>query len=174
LPHAAFKIAVFALLAVNTAIYVASGSLSEALDSIAWLTLLLLFELETGNFAFRHGHRATAALRALRLMASAALVLALAGYVGEREWIDALNVALWCAVVGLLELEVRRPETVGRHRAAFVATAAGLYGGLAAVVGIWLWLGEWFDAYDALLWLVAFATLEMNVIGFIARKNRAK
>ena len=27
------------------------------------------------------------------------------------------------------------------------------------------WRGEWFDAYDALLWLVAFVTLELDVLG---------
>ena len=38
----------FALLALNTGIFLGSGTLSEGLDSIAWLTLLALFELETG------------------------------------------------------------------------------------------------------------------------------
>jgi hypothetical protein len=28
---------------------------------------------------------------------------------------------------------------------------------------LWAWRGEWFDAYDALLWLVAFAAIEMDV-----------
>jgi hypothetical protein len=43
-----FKAAVFALLALNTGIFLRSGTFSEGLDSIAWLTLLALFELETG------------------------------------------------------------------------------------------------------------------------------
>jgi hypothetical protein len=30
----------------------------------------------------------------------------------------------------------------------------------------WLWQGDWFDAYDAALWLVAFAMIELNVLGF--------
>jgi hypothetical protein len=28
----------------------------------------------------------------------------------------------------------------------------------------WAWRKEWFDAYDAALWLLAFATIEMNVL----------
>jgi hypothetical protein len=173
LPHAAFRIAVFALLALNTAIYVTFGTPSESLDSIAWLTLLVLFELETGSFFRPRGTRAMTWIRALRLAASAALVAALAGYVGGKEWVDAFNVALWCSVVGLLELEVHRPEVVARHQSSFVGAAVVLYCGLATLVGVWLWRGEWFDAYDAALWLIAFATLEMDVLGFISRKSRA-
>ena len=49
-------------------------------------------------------------------------------------------------------------------RTGFTATAATLYTGLAVLVPIWGWRGEWFDAYDALLWLIAFATIEMDVL----------
>ena len=44
--HVWLKAAVFALLGVNVAIYVSSGTLSEALDAASWLALLVLFELE--------------------------------------------------------------------------------------------------------------------------------
>ena len=167
------KAAVFALLAINTAIFLSTGSLSEALDSVAWLMLLVLFELETGGIARTHGARIMKIVRALRLCAAAALVAALVGYARSAEWADVTNVTLWCAVVGLLEFEVRWPAIFARHRAVFAAAAAFLYFGLATLAGLWLWRGEWFDAYDAVLWLIAFATLEMDVLGFIARKGRA-
>jgi hypothetical protein len=157
--------AIFTLLVANTLTYLAAGTPSEALDSIAWLILLALFELETGHAARLGDPRATAAVRAVRILAAVALIAALAGYVHGNEWLDALNVGLWIAVVALLELEVRRPEAVTRHRAMFSATALVLYAGLSALVAAWLWRGDWFDAYDAALWLVAFATLEMDVLG---------
>ena len=47
---------------------------------------------------------------------------------------------------------------------AFAAGAALLYAALAAVVLSWAWQGVWFDAYDALLWLVAFTMIEVNVL----------
>jgi hypothetical protein len=59
---------------------------------------------------------------------------------------------------------VRRPRTVALHRTGFSTAAAALYTGLAAVIPVWAWRGEWFDAYDALLWLIAFATIEINVL----------
>jgi hypothetical protein len=157
--------AIFTLLVVNTLAYLASGTPSEALDSVAWLILLALFELETGHAARLSHPRATVTVRAVRFVAAAALVAALAGYLQGSEWLDALNVGLWVAVVALLELEVRHPELVTRHRVMFLATALVFYAGLAALVAAWLWRGDWFDAYDAALWLTAFATLELDVLG---------
>jgi hypothetical protein len=166
------KGALFALLTGNTAVYLSSGTLSEALDSVAWLALLVSFELETGFQEPFGGHRAAVALRVLRLMAAAALAVAAIGYVRDSEWLDAINVGLWIAVVALLEIEVRRADAVARNRPWFAAAAVALYSGLAVLVVIWLWAREWFDAYDATLWLIAFAIIEMNLLGRTARTRR--
>jgi hypothetical protein len=161
--YSCFRAALIALLAWNTAIYLASGTASEALDSSAWLVLLLSFELETGREERRIGPRMALFARACRLGAAAALVAATIGYVGENEWLDAVNMGLWLAVVALLDFQVRYPGMAARWRAVFTAGAAVLYSALAALVLAWAWRGEWFDAYDALLWLIAFATIEMNI-----------
>ena len=160
-----FKAAVFGLLAANTAAYVATGTASEALDSTAWLTLLLAFELETGHGGrFAEGSLA-AVLHGVRLAAAAAILAAGIGYILDREWLDAANAGLWIAVVALLESEVRYPAFVAAQRTRFTAAAATLYSGLAILALVWLWQGDWFDAWDAALWLVAFATIEINVLG---------
>jgi hypothetical protein len=160
-----FKAAVFALLALNTGIFLSSGTFSEGLDSIAWLTLLALFELETSFGQVLRAQSVIAAVHGVRFAALAAVGAAAAGFLYNREWLDAVNSGLWIAVVALLELEIRRPATVAVHRARFTAATATLYSGLGAVVLFWLWRGEWFDAYDAALWLVAFATIEINILG---------
>lgn len=165
-----FMPAVVTLLGANTAVYLVSGTPSEALDSAAWFILLALFLLETGRTL---GRRAAVVARLARIAAAAALVAALAGYVREEEWLDVLNTALWIAVVALLELKVRSPDAVKRHRAGFAAAAAALYAGLAAVVAAWLWRGDGFGAYDAALWLAAFGALEMNLLGLIGSRWRA-
>lgn len=159
-----FKAVVFALLVLNTGTYLASGSFSEGLDSIAWLALLALFLLETGlGDALRAGPAITA-VHAIRLIALAAVGAAAAGYFYEREWLDAANAGLWITVVVLLEFGVRRPNTVAAHRVRFTVAAAALYAGLIAIALVWLARGELFDAYDAALWLIAFAIIEMNVL----------
>jgi hypothetical protein len=159
-----FKAAVFGLLAWNAAVYALSGTASEVLDAVAWLTLLAAFELETGvGGRFAEG-RVAALLRGVRFAAGAAILAAGIGYVRDNEWLDAANLGLWIAVVALLEFDVRYPATVSRHRARFTAATTTLYSGLAALVLVWLWQGDWFDAYDAALWLVAFLTIEINVL----------
>ena len=159
-----FKAAIFALLAWNTAVYVHSGTLSEALDSTAWLALLVLFEVET-DFGHRfRGDRTTTAIRAARLAAAVAVCAAAAGYLRDEEWLDAVNTCFWVGVVALLEVQVRWQRAAMRHRAWFGAGTAFLYAGLGALVLVWAWRGEWFDAYDALLWLVALVIIEMNVL----------
>jgi hypothetical protein len=38
-----------------------------------------------------------------------------------------------------------------------------LYGALAGVALTWFVQGEWFDGYDAVLWIAAFALIEMDL-----------
>jgi hypothetical protein len=159
------KAVVFGLLAANTGAYAFSGTVSEGLDSAAWLALLVAFELETGlRGRFAEGRRA-ALLRGIRLAAAAAILAAGIGYVRGGEWLDAANIGLWITVVALLEFEVRHGAFVALHRASFKSVAAALYSALGIVVVVWLWQQEWFDAYDGFLWLVAFAAIEMNLLG---------
>ena len=46
----------------------------------------------------------------------------------------------------------------------FTAVAAALYAALALLVGVWAWRGDWLDAWDALVWLAAFAMIELDVL----------
>lgn len=168
-----FKATVFALLAWNTAVFLATGTLSEAIDATAWLVLLALFGLETG-WGDRFGESSATAIHGVRFAAAVAVGAAAIGYVREREWLDAINSGLWIAVVVLLEIEVRCTGAVARRRAWFAAVAATLYSGLGALIPAWLWRGEWFDAYDAALWLIAFAAIEMDVLRISRRVRYAK
>jgi hypothetical protein len=163
-PGSALKAVLFALLAANTAYFAIAGTLSKATDAAAWLLLLVLFESETRFGAHLQRASARRVLRTARLAAGAAVVAATIGYVFEDNALDALNSVLWIAVVVLLELEVRYRDAVQRMRLTLSSVAACLYGALALVVVMWLVRREWFDAYDALLWLVAFATIEVDLV----------
>lgn len=158
-----FKAAVFFLLACNSAIFFATGTASEALDAAAWLVLLASFELETGWQGWIGRPPGPAVLRAVRLGAAIAILAAAIGYIRGGVWLDAANIGLWIAIVALLEFEIRRPHAVAPHRAWFAVAAALLFCGLGVTVLAWAGRGEWFDAYDALLWLIAFATIEIDV-----------
>lgn len=161
-----FKAAVFALLAWNTAVYAYTGTVSEGIDSVAWLVLLALFELETGAGTPR---RWDAVIRGTRIAAAAAIPVAAVGYFLDREWLDAINSTLWILVVVILELQVRFPAAAAGYRALGGMALAVLYSGLGTVAAVWLWREDWFSAYDAMLWLLAFVTIEINVLQALRR-----
>jgi hypothetical protein len=163
----AYRAGLYALLLGNAFYFAWAGTRSEAVDAAAWLVLLALFDVETRWPQWFVERRRRAALRLTRLLAAAGVVAAMAGYTIEEDVLDAVNSVLWITVVILLEAEVRFPERVAKARDAFTAVAVLLYGGLAVLVVLWAAKGMWFDAYDALLWLIAFATLELDVL----RKN---
>lgn len=164
----AFKWSVYALLALNVALYGIHGTPVEQVDTAAWVALLLLFELETGGWTPGGSGRRFA--RGLRVLASAAVVASTIAYGLQREWLDFANATTWLAVVAALELEMRvPPERRAFHRLRRVLTQ-GLYAALATFLFAWLGrgladgdAGAWLDAWDAGLWLLAFCAIELNV-----------
>ena len=162
--HPRLGAALFALLACNTIYYIVAGRVSEALDSVAWYALLILFLLESGNPRLVQLRGARAAMRAARVIATLAICVTAVLYVREKEWLDATNLLLWIAVVILLEIEVWQPDRVAVHRRAFTFSAIALYGALSVMVMIWLLNGKWMNAWDATLWLLAFGLLEADIL----------
>lgn len=166
-----FKWSVYALLAANIGLYLRHGTATEMVDTAAWVVLLLLFEWETGGWPLPQRRRLL--VHALRAVASIAVVAACVAYGLAGEWLDFGNALAWLGVVAALELEVRIPPRYARmHRLRRLATV-GLYLALAGFLATWVVLGVreggagvWLDAWDALLWLVAFVTIELNVFRF--------
>lgn len=152
------------LLALNAVIYTAGGRAAESADAVAWFALLALYEWECRRHAAARRPRLDALLFACRLGAAIAIVLSAVTFLREQEWLDAINAWLWIGVVIVLEVEVRLANTATTHRRSLLAVSVLLYGGLAAVMLTWLFQGEWFDAYDASLWIAAFALIEMGLL----------
>ena len=158
-----FKAALLVLLAANTVYFTVFGTAAKGIDAFAWLTLLVLFDMETAYKDQPRSRAAQLAVRAARLVAGAGVLAATIGYVFAEDTLDALNAGLWIAVVVLLEMELRWPALIARRRAAFNSAAVLLFGGLALLVVLWAASGMWLDAYDAVLWLVAFAAIELDL-----------
>lgn len=166
-------IAIFTLLAVNAAIYAATGRASETIDALAWFVLLALFFVETRCPQWTRAPRNAGKLKLLHLIAGAAILWAAIAFVHEREWLDALNAWLWIGVVTVLELEVRAPAWIRPQRWLVIACSAALYAALAGIAVAWLLQGEWFDGYDAALWIAAFSLLELDLLQRSARNRPA-
>lgn len=171
MPASALQPAIFALLAANAAVYAVAGRGSETLDALAWFALLALFLVETRWPAVSALPRNARLLALLRAIAAAAVLWAAIAYLCEGEWADALNAWLWIGVVIVLELEVRAPGWAARRRRLLLRLSWLLYAALAAVAVAWLVQGEWFDAWDGLLWIAAFALLETDLLARRATKT---
>lgn len=154
-------VTILLLLCVNVAYFALAGSTSEAIDSVAWLTLLVLFLAET-RWAVRLAPPRVV-VRTLRVIAGMGVIAASIGYAGGDDVLDAVNSVLWIAVVILLEFAVRFPRLVAPVRALHTAAVSSLFVGLALLVALWVRGGAWLDAYDAALWIAAFAVFELEL-----------
>ena len=167
--YSAFKLLILALLMLDTFAFAVDGRLSAALDAIAWLILLVLFEWEATARTRNLGPWAIRTLEVVRALAILGVAIAAFAFLEEGIWLDVANSALWISVVALLEIEVRFPLLVLLYRPLFTGVAYTLYGALGLLVLVWAWRGEWLDAYDALIWLIAFAIIEMDMLNLSDR-----
>jgi len=152
------------LIAGNTLWFLKIAPWTKGLDSLAWFILLILFTLETANRPWLEKMHARGLVHLLRLGAAVAIAASAWGYLQQHEWLDAINLGLWILVVALLECELRFAHWVARRHKLFTQGAVVIYGAIAALIPLWALRGEWFDAYDAVLWLCAFALIEMDAL----------
>jgi hypothetical protein len=95
-------------------------------------------------------------------------------HIGQIAMIDVINASAWLMVVIIMEAEVFL-ELLDRFDTRWVRISKWLLGPLYLVLlscaGYWLRHGEWLDAWDALLWLIAFAFIELNILDWQARRQ---
>jgi hypothetical protein len=82
-------------------------------------------------------------------------------------WVDVINSGVWLLVVAVLEIDVYLQERNRFEGAALrISTIAKavLYAILFFALVYWFLYGDFVDWWDALLWLLAFFFIEMNVV----------
>lgn len=105
-------------------------------------------------------------------------VLAAAGALDAARrlaWTDVINAGTWLVIVMLLEIDVRlqlRGHLRGRVLQFSEFAKAGLYTTLLACALYWGYAGTLLDFWDAFLWLLAFALIEMNVLEWQAETTQ--
>lgn len=91
-------------------------------------------------------------------------------------WVDVLNASTWILVVALLELDVRLQEHE-RLIGVWVKLSAALkvlfYAVLFGAAVYWGVAGSFLDFWDAMLWLLAFFCIELNVFEWRAEVHAA-
>ncbi len=92
-------------------------------------------------------------------------------------WTDVINSGVWLLVVLLLEIDVRLQERNRYEGAALIASLAmkvPLYLTLFLAAVYWGVKGDFVDFWDAFLWLVAFAFIEMNILEWRREERRLR
>ncbi len=163
------KLAILALLTTNAITYAIVDTWTSAIDATAWLILLVMYELETLNGRSPFADRT---LHAIRNVLIATIALVFFSYLNDNEWLDVTNSLLWFALIALLELEMRYPDKVTRYPQAYWLATISVFVGVVSMVAVWLWQSAWLDAYDAALWIAAFALIEVDIFRFLQRKGR--
>jgi hypothetical protein len=69
MPARRLELVVLVLLAANTTYYIFVGRASEALDSLAWYVLLILFTLESARAQLWHSAKTLLLMRGARIPA---------------------------------------------------------------------------------------------------------
>ena len=164
LPNAKLRLTILVLLTLNSLLYALIGNLISAIDSFAWLALLLSFELETAAAPLPFdGNR----LHQIRNGLIAAIVIVTLGYLFTGDLLNLINSGLWLGLLALLEIEVRDSNKLMENRMKFVAASFVIFTGLIAMVVVWGWIGSWLDAFNAGLWIFAFALIEIDIFRFL-------
>ncbi|MGH8248965.1 MAG: hypothetical protein ACREUU_21370, partial [Gammaproteobacteria bacterium] len=91
-------------------------------------------------------------------------------------WADVINAGDWLLVVLLLEVDVRlkrRGILRGGTRRLIEILTALLYLVLLGCAVYWGFAGKFLDFWDAFLWLIAFAFIELNVFEWEDSGRRA-
>lgn len=167
IPYPKFKLTIVVLITLNAVIYAMVDTLISAVDALAWLMLLVLYELEANGVALM----AENWLQAMRSFLIVVIALVFVSYVLDSEWLDVVNSALWFALIALLELEVRWPDKVFKYQQGYWRATVTVFAGLVAMVMVWIWQSAWLDVYDATLWIIAFGSIEVDIIQVLQRKG---
>jgi hypothetical protein len=167
LPYPRFKLAIVVLITLNAVIYAMVDTLTSAIDALAWLVLLVLYELEANGAV----PMAEKMLHGIRNVLIAVIGLVFVSYVQDSEWLDVTNSAFWFLLIALLELEVRWPDKVFKYQQSYWLATVSVFAGLIAMVIAWAWQSAWLDVYDATLWIVAFASIEVDIFQLFQRKR---
>lgn len=159
------KYGLYALLTLNVLMFLAYATVHEALDSLGWLMLLAALEWQSASSGRLPRPRMRGLLQVLQVVGAALVLYAWGLFFWHRQWLDAANATAWLLLVASLEADLRLPSAHAWHRARLhVGVKACLYSALLAFAVLWGIAEDALNFYDAMLWIVCYGAVEMNLL----------
>lgn len=178
-----FKYVVYGLLILNIALFLIFGEPHEAIDSLGWILLLGSFEYETSALDKDYSSPIEKyVLWGLQITGYAMAIFATWSYWEVGQWADFINASAWLCVCAAIAYDVHAPgEYGGLEWRVRNLVKGGLYAILIAVALWWAYDGLIVDQsahgllelYDALLWIVCFGVIELNIFANEAEEEEA-
>lgn len=159
-PYPRVKLAIVGLLTLNILLFAVFDTVLTAIDATVWLLLLISYEIEAYPVQLPISQRHLIIIRRLLV---ACVPIPFVGYILTGEWLEAINALIWFLLIALIEINVSWPEHVVPFSRSYWLCNFLVFAALIIMVGVWLWRQEWLDAYDATLWIVAFAIIEADI-----------
>lgn len=156
------KTGLFLLLLANAIVFLIRGEYNDSFDSMAWIVLMVLYEIETGKLPWLL--KLNQRLPLIRNMAVMVVILAESSYLLEGAWLDGVYSFLWLLVVALFELESRYKNEVVARPKLFRFAGLSLILGMVGVIVAWMMEGAYFNAYDGLIWSLAFLIIDLDLM----------
>ncbi len=153
------KLAILMLLAIDVVSYAFVGTLPRFLDALAWMLLLVIYEVKSMEVVFI----SETIMSMVRNTLIAVIGWVLLRYFLDHQWLDVTNSALWFIMIILFELKMHWPSIVQQYQSVYNVTNLTVLAGLGIVAFFWLLDFAWLDAFDAVLWLVALAVIDLDV-----------
>ncbi len=162
------KATVYSLLAINIYLFFRHATANEALDSFGWILLLIVFELETRALVKPYIARwEQVGIWALQIIGYSIAVYATWTYFKVGEWVDLANSLVWLIVCATIIYDVFVPGEFGsREWKLRNGIKMALYAILGLIALYWGITGDWLDFYDAVLWILCFLVIELNIFKF--------
>ena len=162
---------VYSLLLFNMYLFFRDETITEGIESLAWIMLLLLLEWET-NYAknktvapYKTTLLQTARAIAYGVIIYSAYEYSTASYIDEYGVLDIYNALIWIGIVILIESELVYESNLSPSLLRIIhILKILLYVSLFIIALLWQLDGEWLDFYDAALWIVCFFFIELNIL----------
>jgi len=159
------KYILYSLLLLDVVLLFTQATVHEALDSLGWIILLAAFEYESSSLHEAYASRAEKyILVAIQAVAWCIVIYALTNYFLARDWLDLANASVWLLVCVAISYDVYASS----HEKSLSARARKrikvvLYAALIGFAITWGVQGDALDCFDAVLWIVCFLVIEMNI-----------